>query len=85
MNFAHQGWPDCKTDVTEAFHAYYNFRDELTVQDQLVFKGGVVVIPAALHKEMMAICHDTHIGVEVTHIGVEVAFGGQGSLCSGHV
>jgi len=29
-----------------------------------VFKGPVVVVPAALRKEMMAACHDTHIGVE---------------------
>ena len=30
----------------------------------LVFKGPVVVVPAALRKELMAACHDTHIGVE---------------------
>jgi len=59
-----QGWPECKAGVTEALHAYYDFRDELTVEDQLVFKGPVVVVPAALRKEMMAACHDTHIGVE---------------------
>jgi len=59
-----QGWPECKAGVTEALRAYYDFRDELTVEDQLVFKGPVVVVPAALRKEMMAACHDTHIGVE---------------------
>ena len=59
-----QGWPKCKSDVSEALHAYFDFRDELTVQDMLVFKGPVVVIPAGLRREMMAACHDTHIGVE---------------------
>ena len=57
-------WPTSKSDVMEALHPYYDFRDELTVQDQMVFKGPLVVIPAALRKEMMANCHDTHIGVE---------------------
>ena len=59
-----QGWPQSKAEVHEALHAYYDFRDELTAQDQLVFKGPVVVIPTALRKEMMAACHATHIGVE---------------------
>ena len=36
----------------------------MTIQDQLVFKGSVVVIPAALRLEMMAKCHATHIGIE---------------------
>ena len=34
-----QGWPECKSDVTEVLCAYYDYRDELTVQGQLVFKG----------------------------------------------
>ena len=41
-------WPACKSDITEPLHAYHDFRDELTVQGDLVFKGPVVVISAAL-------------------------------------
>ena len=40
-----QGWPESKSDITEALHAYSDFRDD---QDQMVFKGPVVVVPAAL-------------------------------------
>jgi hypothetical protein len=36
----------------------------MTAQDQLVFKGAAVVIPAALRYEMMVKCHATHIGIE---------------------
>ena len=42
------GWPDTKTDVKEAIHSYFDSHDELTVQDNLVFKGLVVVVPMAL-------------------------------------
>ena len=59
-----QGWPETKSEVPEFLHAYYDFRDELTVQDQLVFKGPRLVVPAPLRKEMMAEAHATHIGVE---------------------
>ena len=58
------GWPDSKSEVPDILHAYFDFRDELTAQEQLIFKGPAVVIPAALRKEMMAACHSTHIGVE---------------------
>ena len=59
-----QGWPDTKTGLSDSVLPYYDFRDELTVQHDLVFKGPVVVVPAALRKELMQACHDTHIGIE---------------------
>ena len=39
-------------------------RDVLTVQNELVFKGQLLVVPAALRKELMAVVHSSHIGVE---------------------
>ena len=62
--FIHQGWPASKSEVPEAARPYYDFQDDLTVQDPLVFKGSVVVILAALQAEMLAKCHATHIGME---------------------
>ena len=59
-----QGWPESKSDVPECVHPYFDFRDELTIQDQLVFKGAQLVVPAALRKEMMAVVHASHIGIE---------------------
>ena len=44
--------------------AYYDYRDELNVQDQLKFKGEMLVIPVALRREMMSIAHSLHIGIE---------------------
>ena len=59
-----QGWPEHKAEVPDAARPYFDFRHQMTVQDQLIFKGPVVVIPAALRSEMMAKCHATHIGIE---------------------
>ena len=39
-------------------------RDVLTVQNELVFKGQLLVVPAALRKELMAVVHSSHIGIE---------------------
>ena len=50
--------------MPDAVRPYFDFRDQMTTQDQLVFKGPVVVIPAAQRSEMMTRCHATHIGIE---------------------
>ena len=59
-----QGWPDSKSEVTELVHPYFDIRDELTVQDELVFKGTQLVIPRPLRKKMMEVVHETHIGID---------------------
>ena len=58
------GWPEKKCSVKESVLAYYDTRDELTVQDSLVFKRPLLVIPGSLRKEMMELVHETHIGIE---------------------
>ena len=58
------GWPLSKSEVPETVHPYFNIRDELTLQDVLVFKGHSVVIPASMRKQMMNVVHATHIGID---------------------
>ena len=59
-----QGWLLHRAEVPDTARPYFDFRDQMTTQDQLVFKGPVVVVPAALRSEMMAKCHATHIRTE---------------------
>ena len=54
-----QGWPE-KTKVPDCIHAYYNVRDELTVQGHLIFKGQRLVIPLQMRKEMMKLIYAAH-------------------------
>ena len=57
-------WPDTKSEVPECIRAYFDFRNELTVQDHLVFKGELLIVPANMRSEMMAVAHAAHIGIE---------------------
>ena len=43
---------------------YFDVRDELTIQNELVFKGQQIVVPAVLRKELMEKTHASHIGIE---------------------
>ena len=59
-----RGWPESKSDVPESIHPYFDVRDELIVEDELVFKGPLLVVPAAMRREMMAVAHASHFGIE---------------------
>ncbi len=58
------GWPATKSGIAESLYPYFDVRDELTLQDNLIFKGQQLVIPAAMRREMMSRAHASHIGIE---------------------
>ena len=51
------GWPESKDKVKPQLHCYYPFREELTLQNDVIFKGERVVIPAALRSTMINKLH----------------------------
>ncbi len=55
------GWPEQMSHVSESVVAYYDIRDEVTVQDSLVFKRQQIFIPCTLHREMIELVHSTNI------------------------
>ena len=59
-----QGWPSERDAVHELLTPYYSYRDELAVQDGLIFKGERVIIPINLRKEMKEKIHSSHLGIE---------------------
>ena len=58
------GWPDMKSDVSHEISIYFDIRDELTVQNGLIFKGERVIIPKSLRSDMIRRIHSSHIGAE---------------------
>jgi hypothetical protein len=59
-----QGWPNRKYNVPPSAMIYFDVRDELTVQNGLIFKEERVVIPTSLRLDMIKRIHTSHIGVE---------------------
>ena len=59
-----EGWPEEKHKLSLEVIVYFQFRDELTVQDGLIFKGERVIIPTSLRQEMKDAIHSAHIGIE---------------------
>ena len=58
------GWPESKHSLPVTVTPYFHIRNELVVQNGLIFRGDRVVILKALRKEMIENLHVTHQGVE---------------------
>ena len=57
-----QGWLETKDQVPPSLAEYFNFRDELSIQNGLIFKGERLVIPYGVRSHMKARIHASHIG-----------------------
>ena len=58
------GWPESKEDAPALTHPYFSMRDDLTVQDGLVFKGNSVMIPKRLRADMKLKIYLSHLRIE---------------------
>ena len=58
------GWPEDKSQVLNSAVPYYNVRDELTVQNGVIFRGERVVVPKSLRKDMPQCIHASHLGID---------------------
>ena len=58
------GWSEKRNAVPDSLKPYFDVRDQLTMQGNIVFKGQRLVVPLSLRKELMDVIHATHIGSE---------------------
>lgn len=60
------GWPDEREDVPQIVKKYWNFREEISFIDGLLFKGQKVIIPSEQKLLIMQKVHHGHFGIERT-------------------
>ena len=54
------GWPETK-EVPSEIGRYFGFREELSIQDDILFKGNRVIVPVELRPHMIKQVHAIHI------------------------
>ena len=64
------GWPQSKQEVPRAITPYFDYRDELTVQDGIILKGERIVIPWAMWKEVTERAHSGHMPAPSLSAGI---------------
>ena len=58
------GWPETRSSCPANLLDYWNYRDELAVEDGLILKGTRVVIPRSLVNDVLLQIHFAHQGIE---------------------
>lgn len=60
------GWPETREQVPTCVRMFWNFRDEITVLNGLLYKGQSVMIPSSLRRQMLTKLHEPHLGIVKT-------------------
>lgn len=61
-----KGWPDAKSQCEKGVQEFWNFREELSIQNGIIFKGVKIVVPSEMRHEMLTRLHAPHLGIEAS-------------------
>ncbi|KAE8739912.1 hypothetical protein FOCC_FOCC014576 [Frankliniella occidentalis] len=61
-----EGWPNDRRHVAEAAKPYWNTRDDIFLEDNLVIFNDRVIVPPSLRKKMLTRLHSAHLGIDKT-------------------
>ncbi|XP_064423636.1 uncharacterized protein K02A2.6-like [Latimeria chalumnae] len=62
------GWPDQRSAVEPSIREYWNYRDEISMNEGLLLKGDKLIVPDSMRKEMLDKLHSSHFGIEKCRI-----------------
>ena len=58
------GWPEQKSQVPIPIREYWNYRDEISLHNGILFKRQCIIIPKTIRPEIIARSHSSHLGIE---------------------
>ena len=64
MLMVQHGWPEHRADVPVSIRQYFNYKDDITVQNGILFKGQRIIVPQSMQALMLRKTHSSHQGAE---------------------
>ena len=58
-----KGWPETRSELNTKVQDFLNFREELSVYSDIIFKEERIVIPMSMTPEMLEKVHESHLGI----------------------
>lgn len=58
------GWPETRKQTPCEIQDYWNYRDELSEIDGILFKQDKIIIPPNMREKMLERIHESHMGIE---------------------
>ena len=63
QNNIHNGWTEDKKSLKPGVYSYFSFRDELVVEDGVVYRRNRCIIPHSLRRFTLGQIRQAHIGI----------------------
>ena len=63
-NLVYHGWPELFQECPKDLRDYWNYREDLSVENGLVLKGHRLIIPEKLRPQVLTLVHQGHMGAE---------------------
>jgi hypothetical protein len=60
----YQGWTATREQCPQSLYDFWNFREELTIENGLILKQEPIVMPPNLREEVLTTIHEGHLGQE---------------------
>ena len=60
----HEGWPKTIRDCPCSIQSYWYFRDEITCEDGILYKGARLIMPKSEHKSTLNVLHMGHYAID---------------------
>ena len=62
--YIHMGWPNDHRMLPQELYTFWNYREDLSMENGLFTKGARLLIPSTLRKKVLEQIHDGHLGIE---------------------
>ena len=63
-HYIHMGWPSECRMLPQELHTYWNYQEDLSLENRLIKKRARLLIPSTLRRKVMEQIHDGHQGIE---------------------
>ena len=64
LNHIHMGWPNDHRMLPQELHTFWNYREDLSMENGLITKGARLLISSTLRIMVLEQIHDGHLGIE---------------------
>ena len=64
----YNGWPSTVKELPALVRPYWTYREELSIENSLIFKSNRIIIPQSLQGEILSKLHASHQGTEKTKL-----------------
>ena len=63
-HYIHMGWPVDHRMLPQELHTFWNYREDLSMENGLITKGARLLIPSTLRRKVLEQIHNGHLGIE---------------------